>query len=128
MNHRMIKAILFFALLFFGILVGLDSKQGDEAAPSPKNRFINPDYYIARIEDGKFVFVPITDQTPAVEATTTKNEETISDQKREKPAVKGEGPIMNRKGVLDQMGLTIGSKLSAWTRTALEKSIGLFTD
>lgn len=132
MNRNAWRFLFLCFLFVFGLLVGLEAKNNKASEPTESNArdtFINSNHYISRIENGQLVFEPVHQQ--GVEKPSQNELLHVSDvehkNEMDQLVQNHDGPKMNKKGKLDQMGQSLGSKFSQLTRATLEMSFSLFT-
>lgn len=129
MNRGAWRFLLLCFLFVFGLLVGLETKRNNVAETDARDTFIDASQYITRIENGQLIFAPVHQQ--GIEKPAQKDVEKIhvSEQieEREVGELIQDGPKMNKKGKLDQIGQKLGSKFSQLARATLEMSFSFIT-
>lgn len=133
MKRDLINLLTLLFIFIFGLLFGIEiSKKEPNTSQAVAPPFLDQTHYISRIENGRFIYEPMHPQTldSTLEGDPVLVEQMEIDNatKMEHTEVASSGPIMNKKGKLDQFGKSLGSKFSEFTRATLVKSIGLFAD
>lgn len=127
MNRIFTKLLMIGLLFVFGLLFGLQSKENPALdAEDARETFIDPKKYISRIENGQMVFVPVHSNSQAEKKDKYRDDKVNQESKDEASNKTDEGPKMDKRGSLDQIGQTIGNKFSEFTRITLEKSFSIF--